>query len=108
MRPKGQDPQVPDSLKLAVKEARRDANQALETLAQTRDSIDDRFYRASRRLKDLVQAAGWSGPRLDAGPLSDGEERESPSKKDKSVRNRDSKWKSSRSAKRPKKEEKSL
>ena len=96
---KGRDPEVLDSLKLAAKEARRDANQALETLAQTRDSIDYRFYRASRRLKDLEQAAGRSGTRLDAGPLSDGEEPESPTKKDKSVRNWDSRWKSSRSAK---------
>ena len=96
---KGRDPEVLNSLKLAAKDARRDANQALETLAQTRNSIDDRFYRALRRLKDFGQAAGRSGPRLDAGPLSDGEEPESPTKKDRSVRNRDSKWKSSMSVK---------
>ena len=54
----GLRPEVLASLKLSVKDARRDANQALESLGKFRTSIDDRFDRAAHRLKDLEQAAG--------------------------------------------------
>ena len=70
---KDRDPEVLDSLKLVSKEAQGDANQALESLAMTRGSIDDKFDCAARRFKDLEQATGRSAPRFDSGPLSDGE-----------------------------------
>ena len=67
-------------------------------MAKIRNSIDDKFDRAARRLKDLDQAAGRSGPRLDSGPPSNGEP-ETPTGKDKSVRIEDSKLRSSKTAK---------
>ena len=87
------DPKVLDSLKLTAKETKRDPNQALET-AKTRDRIDDKFDRAARRLKDLEQATGQSGPRLDSGPLSD-EAPQDPTEKDTLDQNGNSKMRSS-------------
>ena len=81
---KGRDPKVLDSLKLAAKEVRRDANQGLEFLVKTTDSIDDMFDCSTRRLKDLEQTAGRSGPRLDSGLISKGEP-QNPTEKDMTV-----------------------
>ena len=93
--PKGPEPGVLDSLKLSVKEARRDANQALESLAKSRDNIDDRFDRAAQRLKDLELAAGRPTSRLDLDPPVDGVEFPDPGENNPRVR-RSSKSKSSR------------
>ena len=65
----GLEPEILASLKLSVKDTRRDANQALESLGKFRTSIEDRFDRAASRLKDLEQTLG-QGP--DQEPLSKG------------------------------------
>ena len=54
----GLEPEVLASLKLSVNNARRDANQALESLGKFRTSTDNRIDRAVHRLMDLDQAAG--------------------------------------------------
>ena len=63
---KSQEAEVLDSLKLDTKEERRDDNQASETLSQTKESIDDKFDRSTRRLKDLEKASSPSWPTLDS------------------------------------------
>ena len=54
----GQEPEALASLKLSVKDARRDANQDLESLGKFRTSAGDRFDRAAHLLTDLEQPAG--------------------------------------------------
>ena len=66
------EPEVLASLKLSVKDARRDANQALESLGKFRTRIDDRFDCAAHRLKDLEQAAGREPQEPDREPLPTG------------------------------------
>ena len=68
----GLEPEVLASLKLSVKDARRDANQAWESLGKFRTSIDDRFDRAAHRFKDLEQAAGQEPQEPDQEPLLTG------------------------------------
>lgn len=50
------DPEMLKSLQDSAKEARHDANQALESLAKSRDEADERFGRVAIRLKALEQA----------------------------------------------------
>ena len=92
----GLEPEVLASLKLSVKDARRDANQASESLGKFRTSIDDRFDRAAQRLKDLEQGAGPEPQDLDQEPLPSGREGDLRSKKDKAAKQRSSKSKSSK------------
>ena len=94
------EPEVLASLKLSVKDARCDANQALESLAKFRTSIEDRFDRAAHRLKDLEQAAGQAPQGSDDEPLPSGREGNRRSKKDKPARRRSSRSKSSKKDKR--------
>ena len=96
----GAEPEVLASLKLSVKNARRDANQALESLGKFRTSIDDRFDRAAQRLKDLEQAADQAPQGSDDEPLPTCREGDRRSKKDKPARQRSSRSKSSKKDKR--------
>ena len=92
----GLEPEVLASLKLSVKDARRDANQALESLGKFRTSVDDRFDRAAHRLKDLEQAAGQEPQEPDQEPLPTGREGDRRSKQDRPARQQSFKSKTSR------------
>ena len=96
----GLEPEVLASLKLSVKDARRDASQALESLGKFRTSIDDRFDRAAHRLKDLEQAAGQEPQEPDQEPLLTGREGDRRSKKNKAAGQRGFKSKTSKKDKR--------
>ena len=96
----GLELEVLASLKLSVKDARRDANQALESLGKFRTSIDDMFDRAAHRLKDLEQAAGQEPQEPDQEPLPTGGEGERQSKQERPARQRSFKSKTSRKDKR--------
>ena len=96
----GLEPEVLASLKLSVKDARRDANQALESLGKFRTSIDDRFDRAAHRLKDLEQAAGQELQEPDQELLPTGREGDRRSKQERPARQRSFKSKTSRKDKR--------
>ena len=79
----GLEPEVLASLKLSVKDTRRDANQALESLGKFRTNIDDRLDRAAHLLKDLEQAASQESQEPDQEPLPTGREGDRRSKKNK-------------------------
>ena len=96
----GLEPEVLASLKLSVKDARRDANQALESLGKFRTSIDDRFDCAAHRLKNLQHAAGQEPQELDQEPLPTVQEGDRRSKKNKAAVQRSFKSKTSRKDKR--------
>ena len=96
----GLEPEVLASLKPSVKDARRDANQALESLGKFRTSIDDRLDRAAHRLKDLKQAAGQEPQDPDQEPLPTGREGDRRSKQERPARQRSLKSKTSRKDKR--------
>ena len=96
----GLEQEVLASLKISVKDAKRDANQALESLGKFRASIDYRFDRAAHRLKDLDQAAGQEPQELDQGPLPTGREGDRLSKQERPARQRSFKSKTSRKDKR--------
>ena len=94
-RTDGLEPEVLASLKLSVKDARRDANQALESLGKFRTTIDDRFDRAAHRLKDVEQAAGQEPQEPDQEPLPTGREGDHRSKHERPARQRSFKSKTS-------------
>ena len=94
------EPEVQASLKLSVKDARRDSNQALVSLSKFRTSIDDRFDHAAHRLKDVEQTGGQEPQELDQEPLTTGREGDSPSKRNKAAGQRSFKSKNSRRDKR--------
>ena len=96
----GAEPEVLALLKLSVKDARRDANQALESLGKFRTSIDDRFDRTAQRLKDLEQAADQAPQGSDDEPLPSGRDSDRRSKKDKPARQQSPRSKSSKRDKR--------
>ena len=90
------EPEVQASLKLSVKDARRDADRALESLGKFRTSIEDRFDRVAHRLKDLEQGAGPEPQEPDQKPLPTGREGDRRSKNTKAVGQRSSKSRSSK------------
>ena len=92
----GLEPEVLAPLKLSVRDARRDENQALESFGRFRTSIDDRFDRAAHRLKDLEQAAGQEPQEPDQEPLPTGREGDRRSKQERPARQRSFKSKTSR------------
>ena len=96
----GLEPEVLASLKLSVKDATRDAKQALESLGKFRASMDDKFDRAAHRLKNLEQAAGQEPQEPYQEPLSMGREGDRRSKKNKAAGQRSFKWKTSKKDKR--------
>ena len=91
----GLEPEVLASLKISVKDARRDANQALESLGKFRTSIDDRFDRATHRLRDLKKAADQEPQEPDQEPLPTGRESDRRSKQERPGRQRSFKQKTS-------------
>ena len=94
------EPEVLASLKVSVQDARRDANQVLESLGKFRTSIDDRFDRPAHRLKDLEQASGQEPQEPEQEPLPTGREGNRRSKQERPARQRSFKSKISRKDKR--------
>lgn len=63
----GLEPEELASLKLSLKKASRNANQALQSLSKSRDNIDDQFDRAAQNLLELELAASQPTSKLDLG-----------------------------------------
>ena len=95
----GLEPEVLASLKLLVKDSRRDENQALESLSKFRTNIDDRFHRAAHCLKDLERHADQEPQKPDQKPLPTGREGDHRSKQESPARQRGFKWKTSKTDK---------
>ena len=96
----GLEPEVLASLKLSVKDARRDTNQALESLGKFRTRIDDRLDRAAHRLKDFEQVAGQEPQESVQEPLPTGREGDRRSKQERPALQPSVKSKTSRKDKR--------